>query len=306
MGTTATTEVGTTTDEGADEAAFSPEEQAAFAAGFEGKATDPADVVKTGAAPDEGDSVTTGEPAPVVSKVVELTEEKYQELLKTAKTLEELTNAVEQFKGTAFGKMGGLERTLKQLQDGQTSGQPAALTPEDLAELRESYPEMTGELEKGLTRILGKIKTGGAAPSLDAAALEPLVKPLIETAVKTAKEETKRESAMERLTERHPNWIDIVGPEGSTTDFRTWLKATKTPEERVAIMDTWNPKAAGNVIDEFLEHQKKTAVPPKKSDTEGRRSRMEQGVQPRGSAPPVPKAPTVDDAFNEGFKTGRS
>lgn len=298
---TATTEevIVPTTDE--PEVVFTPEEQAAFAAGFEGKKTDPADEVKTA---DEPEVRTEPVKEPVVEpKIVQLTEEKYQELLAQAGTISEVKTALEQLKGKTFGTIGGLERTLTELKSAISSGKPVELAAEDLAELREVYPEMTAELEKGLGRILGKVK-GGSAP-LDAAALEPMVKPLIETAVQTAKEEVRRESALERLAERHPKWSEMVGLEGSATPFRTWLKGTKTPEQQAAIMDTWNPKQAGDVIDEFLEHQKKTTVPPKKPDTEGRRSRMEQGVQPRGSAPPVPKTPTVDDAFNEGFKTGR-
>lgn len=304
MTTTATKEeeIVSTTDE--PTVVYTPEEQAAFAAGFEGKTTDPADVVKTGDEPEVTTEPVKEEPV-LEPKVVQLTEDKYQELLAQAGTISDVKVALEQLKGKTFGTIGGLERTITELKSAISSGKTVELAAEDLAELREVYPEMTVELEKGLARILGKVK-GGSAP-LDAAALGPMVKPFIETAVQTAKEEVRRESALERLADRHPTWTEIVGLEGSTTPFRTWLKEKKTPEQQAAIMDTWNPKAAGDVIDEFLEHQKKTNTPPKrKTEADERRERMAQGVQPKGSAPPVPKTPTVQDAFNEGFKTGRS
>ena len=282
------------------EVVFTPEEEAAFAAGFEGKKTPPEDVVKT-----KDVLETKPETDPVVEpKIVQLTEEKYQELLAQATTINDVKSALEQLKGKTFGTIGGLERTLNELKSASASGKPVELSPEDLAELREVYPEMTTELEKGLTRILGKVK--GGAPAFDPAVLEPLVTAAIEKATPALKDAIHREDALETLTDRHPTWATIVGPETSETDFRTWLKGTKTPEAQAAIMDTWNPKAAGDVIDEFLEHQKKTAALPKKSDAETRRERMAQGVQPKGSTPPVPKTPTVEDAFNEGFKTGRS
>lgn len=281
---------------------FSPEEEAAFADGFEGKKTPPEDAV-----PVKGgieDPPKTEDPPIPEPKIVQLTEEKYQELLAQATTVQELKGALEQFKGTAFGKMGGLERTIKEIQTAGTTGAAVTIAPEDLAELREIYPEVTEELEKGLARIMGKVKVGSPAV-VDAATLEPILRPLIDTAVKIAKAETKQEAATERLTERHPNWVEIVGAKDSETDFRKWLKGTKTPEEQTKILDTWSPKAAGDVIDEFLEHQKKTTTRPK-PDAESRRARIEQGIQPRGSAPPVPKTPTVEDAFNEGFAKGRS
>ncbi|MDO8547862.1 MAG: hypothetical protein Q7R68_10965 [Nitrospirales bacterium] len=300
MTTTATKDEEPIVEDAAEETVYTPEERAAFASGFEGKKTAPEDVVKT----EEATAELPAKAEEVLpAKLVELTEEKYQELLKTATTVQELAVAVEQFKGNAFGKMGGLERTIKGLQEGNTSGKPMELSPEDLAELRMEYPEMTIGLEKGLTRILGKIKTGG--PAFDPASVEPLIQAAIDKAKPAWKEELRREDATEALRERHPTWETIIG-QGADTDFRKWLKGTKTPEEQTRILDTWNPKAAGDVIDEFLEHQKKTAAPPKTSDAEGRRSRMEQGVQPRGSTPPVPKSSTVEDAFREGFKTGRS
>lgn len=255
----------------------------------------PAPVVKV----EEPEPVTVPEPVPEV-KYAQITEQQLSDILSTAHSVEEIKAALEKTRNDAFGEMGGLKRTLKQLQEATPAGEPIVVSAEDLAELKEEFPEMTDKMAKGLTRVLAKVKGTGKAAVLDQAALDAAMA----TKLAEGRETITKEQAIERLTDKHENWREIIGPKDSPTEFRTWLK-TQEAAYAATVLETWNPREVAKAIDKFQEHQKKKPAPPAPKPG-SRAARLEEAVPSRGNpTPATPREQTEQEAMVAGFSTGR-
>lgn len=246
-------------------------------------------------------------PPHVEDDLAKISTKQFQDLIAKASTVDEIRSAVEKLRGDAFGKLGGLERTIRQLQEGTAAGEPIVVSAEDLAEVNAEYPDMGKTLAKDLTKILSKLKGTGAKSVAPDAIIEQLT-PILQQrdeAVRTAlKAEVKQELAIEQLTERHENWREIVGPKGSNTEWRQWVN--KQPAEyATTVLNSWSPSVVGKSIDKFLAEKAKAPKPPAPSS--GRSERLAEAAPAKGGsgAPHKPKALTPDEEFEAGFKSAR-
>lgn len=306
----------------ADAAAKAQQEDAdalaQFESGYTGQTLDsetpPAEVpptettAETPADPAEGKSASgeTVETEPPVVPKADISKEQFEQLLAAANSIGDIRSAVEKLRGDAFGRMGGLERTLKGLQDATPAGQPIELTSEDLAEVKAEYPQLTESLVTGLSRVLKKMKGTGAAPAVD---LEALDQRVIEKASVIAQEAIARESvriredvATQMLEAQHEGWRELVGPKDSDTAYRRWLK-TKGPDYEKKLLSSNDPVEISRSISTFKETQKVTPAPagkPASPDTD-RKQRLAEAITPRGGKPPMPRAKTPEEEFAEGF-----
>lgn len=259
-----------------------------FDAGFTGAPTE---------TPGQSDTEITEKPEQQVEqqpKFRQITEEEYGKLSASAAAIEEMRATLGKQVDTAFGKIGGLERVLKQYQEQTPSGAAVEITEEDLAEIRDEFPELVGPQLKALQRVASKMRgTGGfdesrVQPMLDQAGISLVVK-------------AKAEIAEETLDETHPDWKQIVGiPEAPgqqpSTEYRKWL-ATQPKEYQERVNNSYSPVVLGRSLDKFNEH----LVSLKKNSD--RRDRFDQAVTPRGEGGHEPPADD-NDAFISGFSGG--
>jgi hypothetical protein len=275
-------------------------EDAAFDSGYTGE---------TETAPTE-----TTPPAAVVEPVVEpvvaqtpefvqITKADWEKIQTETASVAELRQEITKRFDTTFGKMGGLERTLTQLQQNTPVGQPIVVTEADLQELKDDgFPDLTVSMAKGLTKIFSKFKGTATPEPID---LVAQVTPLVQQGIAAAQKEWEAKTAIERLTDLHENWRDITGPKDSQTEYRTWL-SKQTDGSKVLESD--NPREVGKSITKFLEEKKQAeaakAVPPK---TNGRSQRLAEAVPARGGSGAAPghTQPSEDEQFEAGFKAGR-
>src|SRR5437867_2061568 len=139
---------------------------AQFEAGFSGTETPeptekkdslPAEEVKDpDAKADEAEKVKEAEVKELQEeiKLAQMTEEQLNRVLAYGNTIAEVKTAMDKQFGTAFGKMGGLERVIKDLQAATPVGQPITVTEADLTELKDEFPDVSKKLATGLTRVL--------------------------------------------------------------------------------------------------------------------------------------------------------
>lgn len=285
-----------------------PEGDAAFDSGFEGKSTPEADKV-----PPKVDE--TVEAKPKVEPKVEtpvpqtptLTKEQIDQVLAIATSLPELKQKMEQQFGTAFGKLGGFERSLKQFQDqAAKTGEPVKVTKDDLKELIEEYPDLSDKLVPVLGRILDRVKipTASAPVNFDPAEVTKVVDERV-----TA---SRRAQAMEDLAELHPDWREIVGaPGGKTagqeTAWRTWLKS-QPAEYQDRVNKSWNPMVVASSIDKFnasTERAKKAAEEAAKQKPQTRSQRLAEAVPAKKPSAAQETTKSDDEEFDDGFKNGR-
>lgn len=291
-------------DEADDAAAL-----AEFEGGFTGTETKPDDVPAIEKTPEAG--VTEEAVIAEVPKVEEvpqpkasLTDEQVEKLLATAGSLDEVKAAVDKLRSDAFGRVGGIERLIKTLQESTTEGAAIEVTVDDLKEVGEEYDLLTPRLAKSLTRVLGKLKgTKSSVPSMTKEEIETRANEIANTAAATEGSRVMTAMLHNQLAMLHRDWRDVVGPKDSDTEFRRWLKATPD-KEREALAST-DPNYLADVITEFKETKKKPAPKPTPVGKDPREDRLREAVPVRGGGgkPPAPKQQTAQEQFEEGFRS---
>ena len=244
------------------------QEQADFAAGFD---DDTATPTETPAAQQEVTEQTPAEPA--APEYAQFTKAERDELM----ALRE--QAQKQF-GTAFGKIGGIERTLSQL----NSGAQVEVSQDDIDALRNDGFE---PLAVALEKVRGLRSLPGAG--VDQEQIDALV--------------NKRVSAVEQkfelrlLAKDHPDWKQI----DADPAFAAWVAAQ--PDEfkqgLVKASTEFDSSVVGDAMSKFKQSRKAAPATPAPDPASARRSRMSAAVTPRGAGGPA--APNATDDLMAGF-----
>lgn len=246
----------------------------AFSAGFDDDTT--ATPTETPAA--QQDAKTQGEnstpaqaePAP---EYVQLTKAERDELIATRQQWEK------QF-GTAFWKIGGIERTLQQL----NSGAQVEISQEDIDALKDDFPPLAAALEK--VRNLRALPGGG----VDQEQIASLV------AEKVSAVEQKFELRL--LSKDHPDWKQI----DADPAFAQWVAAQ--PDEFKQTLahasQSYDSAVVSNAMTMFKQ-SRRTAPAPAADPASARRSRMSAAVTPRGTS--GASAGDSTDPFLSGFNS---
>lgn len=264
-----------------------------FDSGFDGNDSLPTETPEAS----EAFSADIEEQPEAAPKTRQLTEDEYQALMSSVTGMNDVRATLENRFGTAFGKIGGIERVIKQLQEATPQGEAVEITDDDFAELREEYPDLADLQLKGLQRIASKLRGTGSA-QMDEGRIREFIAPTISQASDYAVERAKAEIAEETLAETHPQWRDVIGNPEQPTEYRKWL-ATQPHEYQERVNNSYSPVVIGRSLDKFNEHQ---ASLKKKADS-SRRDRFEQAVTPRGDGG-HPSHSSGDDDFDAGFRTG--
>lgn len=251
------------------------QEAAEFNGGFEG-----------------GDSIV--DPAPADEpKMMQVPEEEYRKLLDGVAKIEGIESALEKQFGTAFGKIGGIERVLDQLKSSAPAGGKIELSEEVVADLAAEFPEMAKLQFKTLQKLVDTINTASPA-QVSAAQPSPVV--VDEAAIE---KRVRRAIAEETLDEFDAKWRETIGLPNKDnvipdTPFRQWLK--KQPKEYAdRVISTYSAPVLTDALSKFKAAQAKA---------QGRREVLDAAVEVTGSGGQAPAAGLSDnDEFDEGFKS---
>lgn len=297
-----------------EEAPLTDEEATAqMAAGYldgQGGERPPDGQPETDASPQEETPPVTPEPEPAPApEYVQLTQQQLDDLLQTATAVQEIKAAVGKRFDDAYGKMGGLEQTIRALQQATPLGETVTVTEEDFAELAEEYPDLAAMHATALNRVLSKVKgTGGGTP---ASAAPPVLDPeVIRMAITQEVEAIEERQAERMLNWLQKDWRSIVGEKGSQTPFRQWL-ATQEASYQAEVTNTWDPFVMAEAIERFTTA---THAPtpsagdpappplPKPSAHQTRAERFRAAVPPKSTGgTPTPTQKTDEEQFYEGY-----
>lgn len=274
------------------EAVSDQDANASLDAGFASEApTDPnkgtPEVPAVPASQPEPEAAPVVADAPKEPALAKITEEAFQNLLTKATEIDQIKAALDQRFNGLGGKMGGIERTLRELQAATPSGKPIAVSADDFEELKSEFPELAELTVKGLNRALGKMKgTGSSDPGVQPEALSQLVSQQV-TALDEARE-------VKRLARKMPDWQAVVGGEQSNTPYRQWL--AKQPADYQQTINTSND--SDEIIDSITRFRAESAPKPK---AVSERERQLRAAIPLKSAAGAAGA-SDEDQFAEGFK----
>lgn len=315
---TLTADVDGATDTTVVDAQAAADELAGFEAAIEGtELEEPKPTVEVDAG--EEDPPVTEEPtAPVVDtketppsepspEVV--TAEQLKELLATSGSVKELTDGLKKLRDDAFGKIGGLERLIKQAEKVTDSGLDLTLTDEDFAEVDQEVPMLTKPLQKLVTKILKQAKVKvPTAETIDVTALREQWHAEIETKMAERELNLSRSFEERLLTDRYPEWKETV----VTPEFKTWLanEDKLSPGYQRTFMESWSAREIGGVLKKFNAHQadaekaktqpSPTPKPKVATPSQSRVERLKEAIPPKASSvTPKPKGPqTEEEAFD--------
>lgn len=245
---------------------------------------------------------------PVVPPVVSVTEDQMKELMATSGSVKELTDGLKKLRDDAFGKIGGIERLIKQAEKMTDSKLDLTLTDEDFAEVDSEVPMLTKPLQKLFTKILKQAKVKvPAADAVDVESLRTQFHQEIEAKMQERELNLQRGFEERLLTDRYPEWKETVVKQ----EFKDWLanEDKASPGYQRTFMESWSAREIGGVLKKFNAHQadaekaKQAASPTPKpkvvSPSQSRTERLKEAVLPKASSvTPKPKGPlTEEEAF---------
>lgn len=248
-------------------------DDAAFAAGFDADTT--ATPTETPAEQQDNDTQQEATPAePAAPEYVQLTKAERDELMGLR------DQAQRQF-GTAFGKIGGIERTLQQL----NSGAQVEISQEDIDALKDDFPPLAAALEK--VRNLRALPGGG----VDQEQIANLV------AEKVSAVEQKFELRL--LSKDHPDWKQI----DADPAFAQWVAAQPDEFKQTLAQasQSYDSAVVSNAMTMFKQSRKAAPATPAADPASARRSRMSAAVTPRGTGGTAASDST--DPFLTGFNS---
>jgi hypothetical protein len=251
-------------------------------------------------APEVVEVPSTPEPEVVYAKI---TDAQFQKLLNDVAGAQDARTAVEKVRGDAFGKIGGLERTIRQLQESTPVGQAITVKAEDLASFGD-MPDIAVKLAEDLTKVLWKFKGTSPAPVVvDQEAEDLRIATMVDTRVAKERLAIEQKFAVERLADRHEDWEAVVGAPTQVTPFRTWLKAQGSAYE-TNVLQSWDPRVTSKALDIFKAQAKKVVAAPAKAVSD-RAARLAEAAPSRGNAPAPARAKrkTDKEMFDEGFNS---
>lgn len=291
-----------------DAAAAEAAEAAEIESGFanEPTVTPPADEVPDQAAKDAAETAAEVEKAAAAAEVKyrQVSEKEWEELQAKVASIDSLRTEHRKELDKAFGKVGGLERTLSALQSATPAGYNVEVTDDIVADLKAEFPELGDLTLKALTKFAGKLK-GTAPATQDPKETEAIV--------------SQRLVAMqvEALEEDHPDWRVVVGDKDSNNEYRQWL-AKQPAEYQQKLASTNSASVIAKSITRFqadaktaadaaataaaavaAEAEKAAAAEAKKNST---RQRLAAAAAEKTTG--ATAAPESEDDFDAGFKSG--
>lgn len=258
-----------TEDQTQDDEQAAQAEREQIEAAFSGKPTE------TPAATDTAEPETPEPEAQPEPKFRQITEDEWTALQSRAAEVEALKATLEKSTGTAFGKIGGIERQLKEL-----SSAGVRLSKEKIDRLRGDLPE--------IAELFDELQVKAA----------PAAAPDLTEVVAQAREEARRAAREEALAEVHEDWREVTaGPEFA--EFVRKQGQAKVDEITKASAE-WNHRVIGKALSEFKATKAKAAQA--EASKQIQRDRFSQAVAPRGTASPVvaskSEAEEIEAAFN--------
>jgi hypothetical protein len=274
-----------------------------FDAGFAGleTPTETPETTETQVAQDAPEQVTPAPETPAAPEYVQITKEELQGLKAGAAAVEELRATLASQNDKTFGKIGGLERLVKELQSTTPAGEAVELSEEDMAEFAQEYPELANMQRAVLNKALGKIRLRGTgtAEGIAPEKLDELVTQRLQPALQEVNTQVERLVESRLLAKDHPDWREVVdaGNPESKNAYRTWL-ATQPAAYQSQVNTSTDSGVIGESITKFKASVKTQAA------INQRQSRIDAAVTPRGVGGNSASTPSDDDEFNAGFTSG--
>lgn len=264
-----------------------------LASGYEGK-----EVLGPTQTPEEEPTETVpaevppAEVPPPEPKFRQITEDEYTALMDVGKTVESLREENARKFDQAFGKIGGTEQLVRNIQAATPKGKIPTVTKDDLGDLAKNYEYLGDDMVDAFNRVLGKLEgTGPAQAGVDQNQIAQLVQEGVAKALPKLAEEIEKTREQKLVTKAHPDAQETFADPA----FIDWFKKS-------GKQDSWESEKIIPILTEYKQMKAPPAVPPVTPAPSTRQAALKAAVNPIG-APAVPKAKTEDDEFLAGYNS---
>jgi hypothetical protein len=220
------------------------------------------------------------EPVVETPNTVQLTDEEYQRLMRSATEIDEIKAAQQKMTDTAFGRIG---RAIEEL---KAAGGPVLATVEDFAELMEEYGEdVTDRQVKGLNKVLSKIRGGVNLGPAE-----------IQRVVSQQTEEIRAELIESHLDGVIPDWKQEV----KKPEFGEWMAKQDEATKSLAASDRVSD--AAKMLRMYASRKTVTApTQTPKPSVNPRQKRLEAAITPKGSGGHATESESDLDQMRAGY-----
>jgi hypothetical protein len=213
--------------------------------------------------PAEGTTGASAEDEAPAVKYAQITEDEYATLKARAELIEQIKATQEKSLGTAFGKIGGLERQLKSFSEGKQ----VQIKPESIAAVRDISPEFADALEQ----LNGMRSIAGGPAEIDESRIDALVQQRMAPALQKVE--------LRLLAKDHPDWQQV----DKDPKFAEWIAAQPAAFQTQLLQasQTYDSEAVSAAMSAFKQARSKTA--PVVDTAAQRKARIAAAVTPRGA-----------------------
>lgn len=221
------------------------------------------------------------EEEPVIEppKLASITEDQFNDLVRRAEMVDEMKSEHKRLLDTAFGKIGGMQQLIEKLQNQTPQGQSVEITEDDMKDISEEYPDLSGAMMKTLQKVLSK--TRGSAPTQEekpeSVPFDPSqVESIVQQRLNEEVEKINVKMELRDLTRAHPDWQKVR----ETKDFAAWRDALPKSEAE-EFNSSMDAGYVSSKLTEFKAWMKKKQSAQK--ETAQRQDRFRDAVQPKGT-----------------------
>lgn len=265
-----------------------------FEEGFIGKPTEKSPPA-AGEPPEGAEVLPEGGTEPEI-KYHQLTSEQWESLQTLSTQIDSVRAEGAKWRDTAFGKVGGLERTIQQLQAATPAGIDIEVTDDIVAEITEEYPELGGRVLAAFKKLASKIKGTGQAvqqPAASTTDVESHIQKEVQTRLVALQ--------LEALEDAYPTWREVTGAPDSSTPYRQWL--AKQPADYQHKLGSTNSAAViGRSIEKFEKEAAEAARLAEATKAPTRKEQLAAAAVTRGAGGRTPTT-TDDDEFEAGYNS---
>ena len=224
-----------------------------------------------------------------VPEYAQITRDEYESLRAQASQVDQLKRGID----TSFGKIGGIERVLRELQERTPKGVSVDITDDIVADMREEYPELAGTTLNAFKKFAEKLTGlgGGSTPQFDESAINALIERRVNPALGQVDEMVSQAVEKRLLSKVHKDWPEVV----ASQEFKAW--AGKQPAEfTTELYGSWDADFIGDALTKYKESRKRS-----EAQIQSRQKRIEAAATPRSAGGHAPVSNSELDEFNAGF-----
>jgi hypothetical protein len=235
-----------------------------------------------------------GEQPPSQRLFERLSDEELQAVLDKAKLVDDLNERLRKTHDSAFGRIGSIENTIKELRESKPTQAP--IDASLFKNLREYLGE-DAELVEALAQDLSAMQLGiPLTPNFDLDLRFEQEKAAIQEqqqAFQDNQTALRQEFEMKLLTMQHPDWREI----NTSPEFAEW-QGTLKPEDRQRLASTWDGIELSSAFSKFKGWK------AKKAEFEANKQRrLDSNIPVRGNGYSRPNM-NYDNDFERGFYEG--